>query len=186
MNPIALDALYRAQQEAARAAKRAPWHTTAWQTPAMLAWMATHAGGRLSAGQANRTWVWSDLHLDHADVISVFSRPFRTIWQMQTALLQAWLQTVDEADIILCLGDVTVGARRAALDEALAALPGTKILVAGNHDMLVDRPPKDYSFEAAYPTLVCETAPPLLMTHEPLKLVPRGCVNIHGHLPGSA
>ena len=49
----------------------------------------------------------------------------------------------DEADIIICLGDVTVGARRAAVDEALAALPGTKILVAGNHDMLMDRPLKD-------------------------------------------
>ena len=126
MNPIALDALYRAQLESALAAERAPWHTTPWQTQAMLAWMATRAGGRLSPGQANRTWVWSDLHLDHAEVIPVFSRPFRTIWQMQTALLQAWLQTVDEADIIICLGDVTVGARRAALDEAPRGAAGNE------------------------------------------------------------
>ena len=35
---------------------------------------------------------------------------------------------------MICLGNVTVGPRRAVLDEALAALPGTKVLVAGNHD----------------------------------------------------
>ena len=41
MNPITLDALYRAQLESALAAERAAWHVTPWQTRAMLAWMAT-------------------------------------------------------------------------------------------------------------------------------------------------
>ena len=35
------------------------------------------------------------------------------------------------------------------------------------------------------PTLLCETDPPLLLTHEPLKNVPAGCLNVHGHLHGT-
>ena len=38
---------------------------------------------------------------------------------------------------------------------------------------------KDYGFEAAYPTLVCETDSPTLPTHEPLKRVPRDYVSVH-------
>ena len=53
-------------------------------------------------------------------------------------------------------------------------LPGDKVLVVGNHECVKNRSqPKDYGFEAAYPTLVCETDPPLLLTHEPLETVPR-------------
>ena len=62
-------------------------------------------------------------------------------------------------------------------------MPGEKILVAGNHD--VGGRGQDYGFEAAYPTLVCETEPALLLTHEPLTAVPAGAVNVHGHLHGA-
>ena len=45
---------------------------------------------------------------------------------------------------------------------------------------------QDYGFEAAYPTLVCETDPPLLLTHEPLETAPPGTANVHRHLRGTA
>ena len=41
-------------------------------------------------------------------------------------------------------------------------------------------------FEAVYPTLISETDPPLLLTHEPLDTVPADYFNIHGHLHGAA
>lgn len=53
-------------------------HTIAAQTRAMLAWMKTHAGGRLGAGEVGRTWIWLDLHLDHAEAVWCFNRPFWT------------------------------------------------------------------------------------------------------------
>ena len=67
---------------------------------------------------------------------------------MRRALFEAWRQTVDETDVIICLGDVTVGPANPPIDEALAALPGETILVAGNHDVAGGG--KDYGFEAAY------------------------------------
>ena len=74
VTPAALDAAYRALLKTAHAGKRA-WYTIPWQTRAMLAWMKTNSGGHLGAGQVARVWIWSDLHLNHAEVVSCFSRP---------------------------------------------------------------------------------------------------------------
>lgn len=187
ITPAALDAAYREQLEAALHRRRAAPHTSAAQTRAMLAWMKSHTGGRLGASEVGRTWIWSDLHLDHAEAVWCFNRPFRTSQAMCRALVEAWRETVEETDRIICLGDVTVGAAGRGIDNALASVPGTRVLVVGNHEFPVGGAGvKDYGFEAAYPTLVCETDPPLLLTHEPLDVVPVGAVNVHGHLHGTA
>ena len=112
-----LDVAYREQLEAELARPRAPWHVVPWQTRAMLAWMETHAGGRLAADDVARAWVWSDLHLDHRDIVWHFSRPFRTVDGMRRALIEAWRQTVGESDLVICAGDVTVGSPNPAIDE---------------------------------------------------------------------
>ena len=155
---------------------------------AMLHWMDGSEGGRLSIEQASRSWIWSDLHLNHGAIIAAGGRPFRDATQMRGALLAAWQ------------GD---GQRRRAdhLPGRRHHRPGTAGSrrgvgrAAGNED--ADRgesrlratfqpAPKNYGFEAVYPTLIAETDPPLLLTHEPLDTVPAECFNIHGHLHGEA
>ena len=123
MTPGELDATYRVQLVASLTSGQAE------RQPIidMLQWMDRRKGGRLSARQAARTWIWSDLHLDHADAVWCFGRPLRSVEGMRRALLEAWRQTVDETDVVICLGDVTVGPASPAIDEALAALPGEKI-----------------------------------------------------------
>ena len=91
---------------------------------------------------------------------------------MRGALLAGWQETVSQDELAICLGDVTIGPALPAVDEAPAAPPGTKMVIAGNHDFAPLRPaPKNYSLEAVYPTLVCETDPTLLLTHEALDTV---------------
>ena len=183
MRPAELGAAYREQLRDTLARSRAAWHIVPWQTRAMLAWMETHEGGCLGADQVARSWVWADLHLNHQAIIWSGQRPFRDA----TALLTAWNEMIREDELIVCLGDVTVGPPSSVIDEALAALPGTKFLVVGKHEFVNNRElPKDYGFEALYPTLVCECDPPLLLTHEPLEHVPAGCISVHGHLHGTA
>ena len=187
ITPAVLDAAYRAQLNAALARRRAAPHTNSSQTRAMLAWMKMHRGGRLGASEVERTWIWSDLHLDHAEVVWCFNRPFRTSQAMCRALVEAWRETVKKSDRIICLGDITVGVANRGIDKALATLPGTRVLVVGNHEFPIGAAGvKHYGFEALYPTVVCETDPPLLLTHEPLDVVPVGAVNVHGHLHGTA
>ena len=161
-------------------------HVTRWQTRATLVWMKSHHGRRIDSLTAADCWVWSDLHLNHGGILVHGKRPFTSTRAMRDALLETWELTVDAADVVICLGDVTVGPPVRELDVALAALPGAKLLVVGNHEFVHGRKaPKDYGFEAVHPTLVVDSDPPLLLTHEPLGTVPAGHVNLHGHLHGS-
>ena len=181
MTPAALDAAYRGELVGSMMSG----YGNKRQNMEMLQWMSSNRGGRLDASQTARAWIWADLHLDHADIVWCFDRPFRTVEGMRRALLETWRETVDDSEMIICLGDVTVGPPRPVVDEALGALPGEKVLVVGNHEFAAgNRGVKSYGFEAVYPTLVCETDPPLLLTHEPLTHVPPGTVNVHGHLHG--
>ena len=91
---------------------------------------------------SGNVYYWSDLHLGHAKVSEL--RGFATAEDHDTAILNAWAATVTPRDTIWVLGDLTAGGNRAtsvAL-QALAALPGTKRLITGNHDRLhpINRP----------------------------------------------
>lgn len=75
----------------------------------------------------------ADLHLGHANIIIYTQRPFRTVEEMDAALVDAWNAVVDDDDEVWVLGDVALG----TIAESLALvgrLQGTKILVPGNHD----------------------------------------------------
>lgn len=64
---------------------------------------AVAAMRRRTAAEADRsyrpepggwTWIWSDLHLHHANIIHHCDRPFAPVHQMDLALLQAWREAV--------------------------------------------------------------------------------------------
>ena len=131
-----------------------------------------------------RTWVWSDLHLNHKEIIHHCGRPFTTGEEMNEALLYQWCFHVRRGDTIVNGGDVawpgTLGtAFRARIDQ----LPGRKVLVVGNHDFhhrskLLDGAAHDVVTGLA----VFDTDPPLVLTHLPLRNPPSGWVNLHGHV----
>ena len=128
------------------------------------------------------TWVWSDLHLGHTKTIEAFRRPFGTADEMNDTIFRNWEQVVAPADTILILGDVTVhglwGRRLARVRQA----PGRKILVYGNHEITSTGLVETNGFDEVHSSLYVDGDPPLLLTHVPLRVVPGGCVNIHGHL----
>lgn len=78
----------------------------------------------------------SDLHLAHS--VDKPMDVFGPHWKDHPArIAAAWRETVREDDVVLCPGDLSWGM---TIDEArrdvdfLAALPGRKVLVKGNHD----------------------------------------------------
>ena len=79
---------------------------------------------------AGRVWVWSDLHLGHANIIRYCDRPFRDVGHMDNALLDNWAQTVDwsaESDSIVVCGDIAMkrGMTEANFDR-IRAMPGAQ------------------------------------------------------------
>ena len=142
---------------------------------------------RMSVGELKeenhwRIWIWSDLHLGHDETISYFGRPFENPRQMDDALFASWKRTVTPGDTIICLGDVAVTGLWGTSLRRLRRAPGRKILVIGNHEINRLGEVDIDGFDAVHSTLHASGDPPLLLTHMPLRNVPEGCVNVHGHV----
>ncbi len=84
-------------------------------------------------------WFTSDLHIGHytsetRNIITYCKRPFPDVPTMNEAILARWRATVAPDDEVWVLGDVVLGHDWRESLYAIAALPGRKVLVAGNHD----------------------------------------------------
>mgnify|MGYP000744469284 CR=1 FL=1 len=84
-------------------------------------------------------WFTSDSHFNHENIIKHSGRPFGSLEEMELALTNKWNDCVSRGDLVYHLGDFALswGNRDSeAIDELLAKLNGTKILVVGNHDRM--------------------------------------------------
>ena len=74
----------------------------------------------------------SDTHFGHENVIRMCERPFKTIEEMNTALIENWNRRVKGNDTVYILGDLFF--RCADPEPILRQLKGRKHLIVGNHD----------------------------------------------------
>ena len=132
----------------------------------------------------HRTWVWSDLHLRHGNIIKYCNRPFMDARHMGTAMMASWESVVGADDTVLNGGDVALAGSLDKVGRAeIRAAPGRKLLVVGNHDFnrktgLVD--PAEH--ETATGILAIDTDPPMVLTHVPMDGLPPAWVNLYGHV----
>jgi len=82
------------------------------------------------------TWLTSDLHLFHKNIIQYCDRPFCDEYQMNETIVNVWNETVADDDRVIVVGDLTAGLydRQEELKALIARLRGRKTLVMGNHD----------------------------------------------------
>lgn len=76
----------------------------------------------------------SDLHLGHANIIDHCDRPFKSVEEMNQALISSWNAEIDPDDVVLFLGDLGHFADEDALRRWLAELNGRIVFIEGNHD----------------------------------------------------
>ena len=159
--------------------------TTQTSEETLLATLMQEAPIPIISSPPERTWIWSDLHLADRSVLAASNRPFRSIEEMNRHLLREWSRRVHANDTIICLGDVAHpdawGNRRLLLD--LRNCPGERILVLGNHD-LNTQALHDAGFGTMCIAALCDTDPPLALSHLPLRRVPPTAINVHGHIHG--
>ncbi len=79
------------------------------------------------------TFLTSDTHFEHKNIIEYCSRPFADVKHMTEVLVKNWNEVVKPEDTIYHLGDFAMG-DKGLIPITLARLNGTKILVHGNHD----------------------------------------------------
>lgn len=91
---------------------------------------------RLVSGLSGATWFTGDPHFGHEKVAAL--RGFDSTEEHDTAIVNKWTKQVNDSDVVYVLGDLSSGSRtgeRYALN-IIAALPGRKRLIAGNHDSI--------------------------------------------------
>lgn len=79
-------------------------------------------------------FVVSDMHFDHKNIIKYCKRPFRSVYDMNRALIGNWNDRVRKGDRVYYLGDMTFGGKRGSIDFWLSKLNGEVRFVRGNHD----------------------------------------------------
>lgn len=77
----------------------------------------------------------SDLHIGHTNVLAYDNRPFTTIEEHDSVIMQKWNAKVTESDDVYILGDIGfANAEKTA--EYYKQLHGNKHLILGNHDKM--------------------------------------------------
>ena len=184
-----IDEIVRATRTACRELLRPDGRGRTWMDPdathTILAMIAIQGIPVLRIGdlRPERIWLWADLHLRDRASVPYLHRPF---WHWRThdrALKRRWRRTVAPADTVIHAGDLapeSVGEqhRRRMLDR----LPGRKINVLGNHDVAALHAPLTDGWDETHGAVVIASDPPLVITHCPLRTVPAGAVNVHGHI----
>jgi calcineurin-like phosphoesterase family protein len=131
-------------------------------------------------------WIWSDLHLNHDNIILYESRPFKSTKEMNRKILNNWMNTVKKHDRIYNLGDfIFNNGNKDAVRSIVKSMPGYKVLVMGNHDRSKSvRWWVEAGFNEVYkyPVIIDDY---YILSHEPVyvgKEMPYA--NIHGHWHG--
>jgi len=82
----------------------------------------------------NATFITSDLHLCHKNIINLCNRPFKDVNEMHDTLIKNWNSVVDVDDETYILGDVSYKGNPNTVKSILNQLNGKIYLVRGNHD----------------------------------------------------
>lgn len=78
----------------------------------------------------------SDLHFGHKNILKYDNRPFFTITENDTTLINNWNSIVTDEDTVYILGDISWYDKCKTL-SILKSLKGSKILIIGNHDKII-------------------------------------------------
>lgn len=88
-----------------------------------------------------KTWITSDLHLHHFNVIKYSNRPFSTAEEMNEVIVNNYNSLVAVDDLVFNLGDLVIGAQN-KLEECVKfnkILKGVKYYLSGNHDKFSEK-----------------------------------------------
>jgi calcineurin-like phosphoesterase family protein len=128
----------------------------------------------------------ADHHFGHGGARGLFRRPFGSIAETDRAMVARWNEVVGPDDQVWHLGDFAVRQPAARMVELLAALAGTKHLIAGNNDGPATRGLRGWGSVQHYAEIEVDGIW-MILCHYPLRSwnrMSRGALNLHGHSHG--
>lgn len=137
------------------------------------------------------TWLTSDLHLFHKNIIVYCGRPHANEYEMNDDIVRAWNSAVTDADRVIMVGDLSAGVmgRYEELGALIGRLRGHKTLIRGNHDHQTDAWYKSAGFAEVHDWLIIGEKlfvhkPATSMSPDVISLVEQvqPQVIVHGHI----
>ena len=125
-----------------------------------------------------KTYIISDTHFNHYNIIKYCDRPFKTVEEMNQTIINNWNEIVKPDDIVWHLGDIGLGSKD-KVAPLVKRLNGRKRLIKGNHDNLADSTYREMGFEyvSKYPIVLGN----YILSHHPLVPAPP-YINLYGHV----
>lgn len=137
----------------------------------------------------SQTWVISDTHFNHKNILEYTKRPFATLEEMNRAYIERWVATIGPDDYVVHCGDFFMGRS----DDAPAIfnrLTGKIIFVPGNHDKLIFKMGLDKRMHVTEKLVELQIdADCVVACHFPIQTwnnAHKGWWHIHGHSHGSS
>lgn len=150
----------------------------------------------MNFNEYKKIWFSADLHFGHKNILKFNpdTRPWKSVHEMDEALIEQWNKDVSDDDLVFILGDLSFD-NVTNTNIILNRLNGSKVLVIGNHD---HANMKDLGFRNKFlmtrDVLNVNLISPL--TNKPQKVVMfhfpvfewdqmhRGAYHLHGHVHG--
>lgn len=80
------------------------------------------------------TWLTSDDHFYHENIIRLCGRPFKDVEEMNEKLIDNWNRVVGKDDIVFNLGDFAFASGYQKWKDIIDRLNGKIVLIKGNHE----------------------------------------------------
>lgn len=125
----------------------------------------------------------ADHHFGHKNIIKYCDRPFTSVDQMNSFMIDEWNKDATDEDIIIHHGDFCFKYTKEETKELLSSLKGKKFLIMGNHDKRGTKRQselfwEDVGFDRVFrDSIVMDKK--FYLTHRPS--YEKGLITIHGH-----
>ncbi len=131
---------------------------------------------------------WSDLHLNHANVMKYCNRQYSDVVAMNEDLVARWNKVIGLHDEAYFLGDFAIGDKPTKITNIFNALNGHKHLILGNHDEKNPITAKLPWVTISHIKIVKQDGHKAVLCHYPMETWPsshHGALHFHGHSHGS-
>lgn len=144
---------------------------------------------KLDMAAGRNLYVISDTHFNHVKILEYTKRPYKTLEEMNEALIAHWQSIVSPDDYIIHCGDFFMGKSELA-PPIFARLPGRKIFVRGNHDKLMRKMGLEQQCEIVGDILELQIGKQaVVLSHFPIESwnnAGKGWWHLHGHSHGNS
>jgi len=138
------------------------------------------------------TWFTADQHFAHTRIIEYVRRPFSSVEEMDSSMIQRWNERVRPEDVVYHLGDFTLSNYK-GFEYYLNQLNGTIFFIPGGHDKRwMDSYRKDVvdkKFTVVSPLITIKAKDvELVLCHYALLTWEKahyGTIHLHGHSHGN-